>query len=94
MSNKPYTTKEKEVLKQLKTIIDPDYDNNIVDLGYISHLKVDNNKVFFHLHLPPKKTEITQHYQQFTEETVSKLKWVKSVSSIIDKPAQKSSLDA
>ena len=90
----PYTEDEKKVLKQLKTIIDPDYDDNIVDLGFISHLKVDNGKVFFHLHLPEKDAEKQRAYQQFAEETVLKLKGIQSVSIIIDKPAQKSSLDA
>ena len=86
------TEKENEVWAQLRLIIDPDQQEDIVELGYVSHLKVTGNKVFYHLHLPDVNAKVKEQYQFFSEESVRELPWVEKVTTIIAASPKQSSL--
>jgi Mrp family chromosome partitioning ATPase/DUF971 family protein len=82
--------KENEVWAQLRTIVDPDQDEDIVELGYVSHLKVKDRSVYFHLHLPDVNPKIKEQYQYFCEQAVRDLDWVEKVTTVLA-ASQKSS---
>lgn len=86
--------RKKDVYNVLETIVDPDTNKSIVELGFISRLSVKNNSVFFHLHLPPVDQEVRKDYQKFVESVVQELTWVEKVTTILAPSAKKSAADA
>lgn len=86
--------REDQVWSKLRTIVDPDKEEDIVELGLISHLKLGDESVYFHFHLAEKDPQIRDQYQFFVEKAVKELKWVKMVTIIMAKAPEKSSLEA
>ncbi len=64
-----------KVMGALKTVMDPDLHKNIVDLGFVKNLNIDNGKVKFDVELttpacPVKeqlKTNATPRLRKLTE---------------------------
>jgi Mrp family chromosome partitioning ATPase len=84
---------EDEVWAKLRTIVDPTTGQDVVEMGFISHLKIKEGVVVFRLHLPPMDTQLRDQYQFFTEQAIQELPWVTLVTSIIDKAPKKSAME-
>jgi len=85
--------RENEVWAKLRTIVDSDQEQDIVELGYVSHLKIKEGSVVYRLHLPAMDAQLRDQYQFFTEQVVKELDWVTSVTSILDKAPKSSSME-
>lgn len=72
---------EKEVFKQLKKIIDPELNINIVDLGLIYDVKIDQKKasVNVKMTLTFRGCPLSGSFTDWVEEGVLKVKGVKKV---------------
>jgi Mrp family chromosome partitioning ATPase len=85
--------RENEIWAKLRSIVDSDKEQDIVELGYVSHLKIKEGAVIFRLHLPAMDAQLRDQYQFFTEQVVKELPWVTSVTSILDKAPKSSSME-
>jgi Mrp family chromosome partitioning ATPase/DUF971 family protein len=73
--------KESEVLEQLKSIIDPDLGKDIVSLGFVKNLKIDNDgDVTFDLELTTPACPVKEQFRVDCSKAISQLPWVKNVS--------------
>ena len=79
--NKQIDVKEQAVLDALKVIIDPDLNQDIVSLGFVKNLTIDqDNQVSFSLELTTPACPVKDEFKKQAEEAVSKLYWVKAVA--------------
>jgi ATP-binding protein involved in chromosome partitioning len=46
-----------EVLEALRRVKGPDLDGNIVDLGLVSEIQVQDSRVYFAITVPPARAE-------------------------------------
>ena len=72
--------KEKEVLSQLETIIDPDLGKDIVSLGFVKNLKVDDGQVSFILELTTPACPVKEKFREECYKVIKQLAWVRDVS--------------
>ena len=73
--------KDLQVLEKLKTIIDPDLGKDIVSLGFIKHLKIDDSgNVSFGLELTTPACPVKEKFKGDSIKVVSSLPWVNNVS--------------
>ena len=72
--------KKNAVLQQLKTIIDPDLGKDIVTLGFIKDLKVNDSDVSFAVELTTPACPIKEKFREDCTKAVKQLPWVKHVS--------------
>ena len=73
--------KESQVLEKLKSIIDPDLGKDIVSLGFIKNLKIeDSGNVSFSLELTTPACPVKEKFKSDAIEQVSLLPWTKEVS--------------
>jgi Mrp family chromosome partitioning ATPase len=79
-------SKESEVLAALSTIIDPDFQMNIVDCGFVKDLDIDqeSGRVCFRLELTTPACPIKTEFENAAHEKVGALPWVKSVEVSMD----------
>lgn len=87
-------TREDEVLEKLRSIADPDYGKDIVELGYVSHLTVTGENVFFHLHLPGSDPAAKAEYKRFAESAVRELPWVRNVTTVFAPAPKRAAFEA
>ncbi|KAM0969589.1 hypothetical protein ACFX13_018088 [Malus domestica] len=73
---------EKDVLKALSQIIDPDFGTDIVSCGFVKDLDINDasGEVSFRLELTTPACPIKDMFEQQANEVVNALPWVKSVS--------------
>ncbi len=62
-----------DVLAALSTIIDPDFQRDIVSLGFVQHLKLDERRVSFTIELTTPGCPLTDHFEARAREVVSAL---------------------
>jgi len=82
--------KKKEVFKQLKKIIDPELNVNIVDLGLIYGVDIDQNKksVDVKMTLTTPGCPLSFYFQEWVTDAVKKIKEVKNVTiNLVWEPA-------
>lgn len=74
-------TKE-QVLKQLKKVIDPEMNVNIVDMGFIYDVQIDNKrgKVEIEMTLTTPGCPLSYIFDEWVKDAVKKIKGVKSVT--------------
>lgn len=79
-------SKESEVLSALSTIIDPDFQMNIVDCGFVKDLEIDqqSGSVRFRLELTTPACPIKTEFENAARGNVGALPWVKSVEVCMD----------
>ena len=59
---------DKDVLDQLKTIIDPDLGEDIVTLGFVKNLNIDNDTVAFTLELTTPACPVRESFRKDCEK--------------------------
>ena len=68
-----------EVLKQLKTVIDPDLGSDIVSLGFVQNLKLVDNTVSFDVELTTPACPVKDQFAADCDRLVRALPWVSNV---------------
>jgi ATP-binding protein involved in chromosome partitioning len=71
--------KEKEILDALSAIIDPDFNRDIVSLGFIKELKIDGGDVSFSVELTTPACPLSDSFKKQAEELVGALPGVETV---------------
>lgn len=81
----------------LENIIDPDFNQNIVECGFVKDLNVDRaeKSVSFRLELTTPACPIKSEFERQAIEQVSSLDWVDNVNVTMDaqKPSQQATDD-
>ena len=75
---------EENVLTALKAIIDPDLHKNIVDLGFIRDLEINNGSVSFRIVLTTPACPVKEEMESQARSIVSKLEGVEHVAVTMD----------
>jgi ATP-binding protein involved in chromosome partitioning len=73
------TVTEANVLKALSTIIDPDFNKNIVELGFVKQLRIDGGNVAFTIELTTPACPVKEQFETAARERVLAVDGVKSV---------------
>lgn len=71
---------EKEILNILSSITDPDFNKDIVTLGFVQNIKISEDQVAFDIALTTPACPIKDEFQKQAENLVKSLPGVKSVS--------------
>ncbi|EOA30311.1 hypothetical protein CARUB_v10013437mg [Capsella rubella] len=76
------TTSERDVLKALSQIIDPDFGTDIVSCGFVKDLGIDEalGEVSFRLELTTPACPVKDMFENKANEVVAALPWVKKVN--------------
>src|SRR5438309_4996000 len=80
---------ESVVLDALRQIKDPDLHNDIVTLGFIKDLKIDNGDVSFRIVLTTPACPVIIELEAAARELVTSINGVRSVEVTIDAEAPK-----
>ena len=73
------SVKEQQVLDALKQVIDPDLHRDIVTLGFVKELKVDDGRVRFQIELTTPACPVKERFKQQARDAVAALTWVTAV---------------
>lgn len=73
-------TSQTEILKTLSQIIDPDFNRDIVTLGFVQNLKIEAGHVAFDIALTTPACPVKDEFQKQAQALVSKLDGVTSVT--------------
>ncbi len=79
---------EQQVLDALKNIIDPDLHQDIVSLGFIKKLSIQNGNVSFDIELTTPACPVRHEFQAKAEELVKKIHGVKTVQVVLSSQAR------
>jgi Mrp family chromosome partitioning ATPase/DUF971 family protein len=71
---------KKEILKALSRIIDPDFNRDIVSLGFIKELEVEGGNVSFSIELTTPACPLSDSFKKRAEELVGALPEVENVA--------------
>ena len=72
-------TTEAEILKALSTIIDPDFNKDIVSLGFVKDISIQGDKVAFTIELTTPACPVKEAFRQQAEEAVLAIPAIKTV---------------
>jgi ATP-binding protein involved in chromosome partitioning len=72
--------RREEVLRELRTVQDPDLHRDLVSLGMIKDLKVDGERVAFSIVLTTPACPVRDNMKDWCETAVRRLPWVKQVT--------------
>ncbi|HBR14053.1 MAG TPA: hypothetical protein DD723_00715 [Candidatus Omnitrophica bacterium] len=70
---------EKEVLNALSQIIDPDFNQDIVSLGFVQNIKIEKSSVAFDIALTTPACPVKDFFQKKAEDLIKKIPGVGSV---------------
>lgn len=70
---------QQDILNALNNIIDPDFNKDIVSLGFVKNIKVDGGHVSFDIALTTPACPVKSEFQQKAQENVSRIPGVTSV---------------
>jgi ATP-binding protein involved in chromosome partitioning len=76
--------RRQEVLAALRTVQDPDLHRDLVSLGMIQELKIENDRVSFAIVLTTPACPVRDTLKEQSEQAVRTLPWVTSVSVVMD----------
>jgi ATP-binding protein involved in chromosome partitioning len=68
-----------EVLDALRPIVDPDFNQSIVDLGFVKNVRIDGGRVAFDIELTTPACPVKEQFQQAAERAVRALAGVEQV---------------
>ena len=71
--------RREEVLRELRTVQDPDLHRDLVSLGMIQNLKIEGECVSFSIVLTTPACPVRDNMKQWCEEAVRRLPWVAQV---------------
>ena len=74
---------EREVLTALKSVYDPDKDEDIVSLGMVSGLVLKDGNVGFSIEVEPERGQWLEPLRKEAEEAIEDLPGVLSVSVVL-----------
>ncbi|MFA5060129.1 MAG: P-loop NTPase [Candidatus Omnitrophota bacterium] len=64
---------EKDILNALKSIIDPDFQKDIVSLGFVKNIKIDGNDVSCDIELTTPACPVKSEFQQKAQDAIKSL---------------------
>ena len=70
---------EQAVLQVLRTVIDPDLNRDIVDLGFVKNLEIEGGNVRFDVELTTPACPVKERFKQECHDKVAALPGVESV---------------
>ncbi len=70
---------EKDILNALKTIIDPDFNKDIVSLGFVKNIKIEGSRIELDINLTTPACPVKSEFQKTAEENLKKIKGVSEV---------------
>jgi ATP-binding protein involved in chromosome partitioning len=73
-------TKREEILRELRTVKDPDLHRDLVSLNMIQDMKIDGGRVSFSIVLTTPACPVKDDMKQWTVDAVRRLPWVSEVS--------------
>ena len=76
--------RREEVLRALRTVQDPDLHRDLVSLGMIQELKIEDDRVSFAIVLTTPACPVRDQMKTQCDEAVRTLPWVKAVSIAMD----------
>lgn len=76
---RPLQVTETAVLEALKVVIDPDFEKDIVTLGFVRNLRISGGAVAFEVNLTTPACPIKEKFKTQCEDVVSKIPGVQSV---------------
>ncbi len=79
MVTEPTRLNEDAVLKALSTIIDPDFNKDIVTLGFVKAVSIDGGHVAFTIELTTPACPVKEEFRRKAEAAVSAIAGVESV---------------
>ncbi len=71
------------ILAKLKNVIDPDFKENIVDLGFIKKVEIDGGAVEVEIELTTPACPVKEDFRNQSTELISSLEGVKKVNIIL-----------
>jgi len=71
---------EADILKALSSIIDPDFNKDIVSLGFVKNISIDGGKVAFTIELTTPACPVKEAFRQQAEEAVSALPGIDAIN--------------
>lgn len=74
---------EEQILAELKHIIDPDFQRDIVSLGFIKELQVEGGKISFQIELTTPACPLTDQFKAQAEARVGSIPGVEEVEVIM-----------
>jgi ATP-binding protein involved in chromosome partitioning len=72
-----------EVIARLRRVKGPDLEGNIVDLGLVSEVLVQDGRVYFSITVPPERAAELEPLRQAAEKVVRDLAGVKAVTAVL-----------
>jgi len=87
------SNQKQEVLNALSKVIDPDLNRDIVSLGFIKDLKIEEGKVDFVLELTTPACPLKASFQKQCEDALNALSWVKDVNLTMSSRQQRAAAD-
>ena len=69
-----------EVLRELRTVQDPDLHRDLVSLGFIQNLTIEGDRVAFSVMLTTPACPVKDQLKQQSEDAVRRLPWVREVA--------------
>ncbi len=77
------TISKPQVLDELRRVKGPDLDGNIVDLGLVSEILVNDDRVYFSITVPPARAEELEPLRLAAESVVAKVPGVAGVTAVL-----------
>ena len=77
------TVSKPQVLDELRRVKGPDLEGNIVDLGLVSEILVNDDRVYFSITVPADRAEELEPLRQAAESVVAKVPGVSGVTRIV-----------
>lgn len=71
--------KEQDILQALRSIMDPDFNKDIVSLGFVQNIKIEGKKVSFDIRLTTPACPVKNEFQRQAEAAVRHLVGVEDV---------------
>jgi len=72
--------RQQEVLRELRTVQDPDLHRDLVSLGFIQNLTIEGQRVAFTINLTTPACPVRDELQAQAEQAVRRLPWVSEVA--------------
>lgn len=83
---------EQDILNALRGIIDPDFNKDIVSLGFVKNIKINGEEVVFDIELTTPACPVKEAFQRQAEAAVKSIKGIRQVT--VQMTAQKRSQPA
>jgi Mrp family chromosome partitioning ATPase/DUF971 family protein len=71
--------REEDILEALRNIIDPDFNKDIVSLGFVQNVRIKEDEVSLDIHLTTPACPVKNEFQRAAEEAVRRIKGVRQV---------------